>query len=211
MDSIVGSDLIVAALVFGCAGLTFAIAPFVIVMIGGIRKAETTNSGEGGYINTLFMAFCVHVVSCFFFMTVIYILDVFYDQSSYISGKIFQIFWAGNETQVMKLVGGNATSAAKGAWTTLYFVTTIINYVFALLPLLLIAGAASYGFKQARKDTYNENILTIVSFMSVSVIVATLFYIAWAKIASLALFLPDGRDLIDITQSMWKDILLKGV
>ncbi|MDR0467639.1 MAG: hypothetical protein LBG67_02175 [Campylobacteraceae bacterium] len=209
MDSIVGADLIVAALVFGLSAITFATAPFLLVMIGGIRKAETTNSGEGGYITTLFMAFCVHIISCMFFMALIHILDIFYDQSKYISNTVLKIFWnSGDSFKNFNFIQASG-DAAHGAWTVLKMATTTINLIFALLPLLLIAGAASYGFKQARKDTYNENILTIITFISVSVIMTTIFYIAWASIAGLALFMPNDSSLIGYTRNLWIEHILK--
>jgi len=205
MENITGSDLIVTAIVFGCASVIFATAPFVIVLIGGIRKAETAGSGEGGYITTLIWAFAVHVIACFFFMALILILDVFYGQDRYISGKVFEIFWGagGGKGNVLGLAGASATNASLGAWSVLYVISTILNYIFALLPLLLIVGAASFGFKQSRKDTYNENILTTIVFIGVALMFATIFYIAWAKVASVAMFLPGGKDLLILTKEMW--------
>ena len=206
-----GSHLITTATVFGASALAFAIMPFAIVIIRAMAKSKDNTTSGFSIVGVILSAFFVHTVFCLMYMTVIKLLDITYlEEANYFSNKIFSIFWAKTKTEVFSLAGvsGSATIDALGAYSSLKMVQTVGKLILINIPLFVIILGASYGVLQGAKDTYKRDYLSIISFSAISIIVVAIMYIAWAYIASEALFLPNGKNLFEMISEFWEAELI---
>ena len=67
--------------------------------------------------------------------------------------------------------------------------------------------AAVYGILQAKKDVFRADILSSSVWTILATIVAVMLYFLWAKIATVALFMPDGKDLVQFINEIWVKII----
>lgn len=208
-----GSHLISTATVFGAAALAFSIFPFGIVLLRAFLKAKESTTSGFSILGSVMLAFAVHFMACVLFMAIIKILDIAYtsilEEDHYITNKLFRIFWASDRNAVFALSGGGATNDALGAYSILLLVQTIGRAVLYNMPLLVIVVGIGYGVYQANKDNYKQDYLGVIVFSMVSFIAVSTIYVAWAYIASLALFLPDGKNLFFAIHQYWQSQLLK--
>lgn len=193
------TQLIVTAFTFGISSLAFATLPFLFVLVNGLLKANSGNSQSSSIINVFVIAFGVHFLSCVFFMLGIKMLDILNAlyQSNYLQGKIFPIFWARGESAVMNLAGASGNSIEdKGAYLQLALVQEVVDWFILLMFWVVFFTATAYGTIQARKDVTHFNYVSMFVWITLSNVVGFFVFILWAKLASLAMFIPNGEDLI---------------
>ncbi|MDO4671663.1 MAG: hypothetical protein Q4A76_01955, partial [Porphyromonadaceae bacterium] len=200
MDSLgnAGTQLIVTAFTFGSCALAFATLPFLFVLVNGLLKANSGNSQSSSIINVFVIAFVVHFISCVFFMLGIKLLDILNAiyQSNYLQEKIFPIFWARGESVVMNLAGASGSVEDKGAFLQLALVQEVVDWFILLMFWVVFFTATAYGTIQARKDVMQFNVMSMLVWIGVSNVVGFFVFILWAKIASLAMFIPNGEDIL---------------
>ena len=213
MVSGLGEQLISGAYVFGSSAIVFATIPFLFIVVKSLLdgKKDTTASGAD-VLGTFFLAFFVHIVSCMSFMATVKILDIIGNSYStnYLQDKVFKIFWSLDKATVFSVAGvGNGTVEAESAYITLYTVQTITQFLFALTPLAVLSLGAVYGFMQAKKDVYRADVLSTALWTIGASIVAVTLWFLWAKIATFAVFIPDGKDIIQYVNEFWIEALQK--
>lgn len=189
------SQLIASAFTFGTAGLVFATLPFLFVLLKGIFKANNGHNAHSSSILSVFtMAFCVHFVSCIGFMLCIKILDALNAiyEANYLQDKIFGIFWARGQDEVFALAGADGSFEDKGLYLQLALVQGVCDWMFLLMYWAVFLTASAYGLKEARKDAMQSNIMSIFVWLIIANIVGVFIFYLWAKIASFAMFIPDG-------------------
>lgn len=212
MDEIFASSKIMAAFLFGTASVAFATIPFLIVLIAGLRSVKQSNSGGLSLVGTLASAYFVHIGACLFFMTAIILLDQFsFEGSKYYSETIFGIFWANGADAVFSAAGASEkTPEILGAYTTLHMAQIVTKYLLLSTAMAVIVSGAVYGAYLGQKDTYKQSgHIATALFTVVSMICMTMLWIAWAKIAGLAMFFPQGGDMISYLQDLLKQMVLK--
>lgn len=189
------SQLIASAYTFGTAGLVFGTLPFLFILLRGIFKANSGHNTHSSSILSVFaMAFCVHFVSCIGFMLLIKILDALnavYEEN-YLQGKVFGIFWARGEDAVFSLAGASGGFSDKGLYLELHLVQSVCDWIFLLMYWAVFIVASAYGLREAKKDTMQSNTMQIFVWLLISNVVGIFIFYLWAKIASLAMFIPDG-------------------
>ncbi|EIZ7225345.1 hypothetical protein Q3S29_000065 [Campylobacter upsaliensis] len=214
MDSLGNSatQIIVTAFTFGTCALAFATLPFLFVLVNGLLKANSGNSHSSSVINVFAIAFVVHFISCIFFMLGIKMLDILNAlyQSNYLQEKIFPIFWARGESVVMNMAGASGNSVEdKGAYLQLALVQEVADWFILLMFWVVFFTATAYGTLQAKKDVMQFNYISMFVWIGVANIVGFFAFILWAKIASLAMFIPNGEDLLIKLWEAYQN-LLKG-
>lgn len=209
MIDITGAKLITAASIFGGGAVIFTLAPFLFVIIHGIIRSNQQVTGGQTILSIILKALIVHLVSCVAFIASIYALDVLDPNNTKLfSKKIFEIFWAGNnQGEVFALVGGNNSDEVMGAYVILHLLSVIVQLAYAVSPIAVFILAIAYGVGLAKKDTYKDSYVGVVSWSIISLICCSMLYIAWAYLATPALFLPSGN-LFDKISSFYKEILL---
>lgn len=211
MDSLgnAGTQLIVTAFTFGSCALAFATLPFLFVLVNGLLKANSGNSQSSSIINVFVIAFVVHFISCVFFMLGIKLLDILNAiyQSNYLQEKIFPIFWARGESVVMNLAGASGSVEDKGAFLQLALVQEVVDWFILLMFWVVFFTATAYGTIQARKDVMQFNVMSMLVWIGVSNVVGFFVFILWAKIASLAMFIPNGEDILGKLYEGYKKML----
>lgn len=212
MTDVTGAKLITQASVFGGAAVVFSIVPFAFVIVTGIMKSEQHTSGGSTILGVIIKALVVHIVSCVAFIASVYALDQLNpNQSGYFSQKVFQVFWnGGNQGAVMGLVGGGNSSEAMGSYVILHLVYVVTEFAHALSPLITFILAIAYGVMLAKKDSYKESYAELASWCIISTICCAVLYIAWAHIASPALFLPEGN-LFDRIANFYREVLANAI
>lgn len=206
-----GEQLITSAYVFGTSALAFASLPFLFMVLRALMKSGENQTSSTDILGVFALAFLVHFVSCIFFMMLIKLID---SQNSiyganYLQDKVFPLFWTDGKDAVVSASGAGDNPIAQGAYAILFAVQLIRYWSFILMPVIVILLGASYGFFQQKKDTFKQSgdyASTIVWIIGSITIVAFLF-ILWAKIASFALFIPDGSDIIDKIREAYAEIL----
>lgn len=208
MDEIFASSKIMAAFLFGTASVAFATIPFLIVLIAGLRSVKQSNSGGLSLVGTLASAYFVHICACLFFMTAIILLDQFsFEGSKYYSETIFGIFWADGADAVFSAAGASEkTPEILGAYATLHMAQVVTKYLLLSTAAAVIIVGAVYGAYLGQKDTYKQaSYVSVALFTVVCMICVSILWIAWAKIASFAMFFPQSGDMITYLQ----DFLIK--
>ncbi|EJG3290960.1 hypothetical protein M9137_001942, partial [Campylobacter coli] len=202
-----GTQLIATAFTFGGSALVFSTLPFAFVLVNGILKAKNSNN-SGSILSVFLFAFFIHFMSCSFFMLGIKLLDILNAiyEPNYIQNKVFPIFWAKSESEVFALAGAKGTIEDKGAYFQLFIVQRI-TYWFSIASIWIVfLTASSYGAIEARKDTMQSNFITYFIWILISNIIAFFVFFLWAKIASLALFIPNGEDFLNKIYEAYKNI-----
>lgn len=201
-----GSHIIMTAAVFGASALAFVIMPFSIIVLRNISKARDNTSSGFNILGIILTAFFVHTLFCLMYIGIIKVLDIVYlEEANFYSSKIFRIFWTTSKNEVFNLAGvsGGETIDALGAYATLKLVQSVGKMILINIPFLVFILGASYGVYQGAKDTYKRDYLSIISFSAISTICVCIMYVAWAYIASEALFLPDGKNMFDMISEFW--------
>ena len=208
MDEISGTKLINSAMIFGATAVIFAVMPFLSTVIMGIKKTTSNQStSSANIVGYAILAYSVHVVSCISFMLTVLILDALnFSDSNYLRGKVFPIFWSGSSKSAVLSAVGDSGMEASAAATILVGVYKAVAGIFLLTPLLVMIFGVSYGIFQASKDTYRGDGLTTIVYSMASVVVAMGAYIAWAKIATFALFMSGS--LYEFNAAQWREIFL---
>lgn len=204
-----GEQLIASAYTFGSSALGFATLPFLFMILRGAYKANDHNTRTSSVLSVILFAFIVHTVSCISFMTTLYILDTqgLYGQH-YFTQKVMGVFWeGGGKSAVLGATGAGDTPEAAGAWVILDMVQRVRDLAILFLPLFVLALGGCYGFLQSKKDVYRNDHLYTIYWTAISSIGAMFLYYMWGKIASLALFIPDGRDVIYLAFEQWQTLL----
>lgn len=198
------SQMIASAFTFGTSALVFASLPFLFILLKGIFKANSGHNTHSSSILSVFaMAFSVHFISCLGFMLAIKTLDAFYAiyEPNYLQGKIFSIFWARSEDEVFSLAGARGEFEDKGLYLQLRLVQAVCDWIFLLIVWVVFIVACAYGLREAKKDTMQSNVMQIFVWLLVSNVIAAFIFYLWAKIASLAMFIPNGDIITQIIQS----------
>lgn len=204
-----GEQLIASAYTFGSSALGFATLPFLFMILRGAFKANDHNTRTSSVLSVILFAFIVHTVSCISFMTSLYILDTqaLYGQH-YFTQKVMGVFWeGGGKSAVLGATGAGDTPEASGAWVILDMVQRVRDLAILFLPLFTLALGGYYGFLQSKKDVYRNDHLYTIYWTAISGIGAMFLYYMWGKIASLALFIPDGNDVIYLAFEQWRTLL----
>jgi hypothetical protein len=206
MNEVVSAKLITTATVFGSAAIACAVLPFMLVLISGIIKANQPGSTGNSYISILGLAFIAHIISCYFFMGTIYVLDVVnrLHEENYYTQKVFGLFWTSGKSAVLQAAGGGETIENAGAYTVLHTIQIMSEILFAIMPIIVLISSFAYGAGLANKDTYRQDNLTVLVYAAISGVIGSTVYTAWAYIASLALFIPEG-DLFTLITDFWKE------
>ncbi|RDU61490.1 hypothetical protein [Helicobacter sp. MIT 14-3879] len=197
---LVGSStqLIATAFTFGLSALAFAYLPFIFTLVNGMLKANSGhNSHSYSVLSVFIMAFIVHFISCVAFMLGIKMLDVLgalYEED-YLQNKIFSIFWTRGENNVFSLVNASGSMEDKGAYLQLYIVQVISDWLMIIGFWVVFFTALSYAFIQTKRDVMQFNLISFLVWLIIANIIGYFVYFLWAKIATLALFIPDS-DLI---------------
>lgn len=208
--STTGEQLIASAFVFGCSALVFATLPFLFMVLRALMKSGENNTSSVDIIGMVAFAFLVHFASCVFFLMLIKIIDLqnLTYGANYLQDKVFPLFWTEGKDAVLAAAGAKNSSVAQGSYSILYIVQTIRYWSFVLMPIIVLFLGISYGAYQMKKDTFKQSgdyASTLVWTIGSTVIAAFLF-ILWAKIASFALFIPDG-DIISKINEAYQQIL----
>lgn len=200
-----GTQLITQATIFGLAGVVFTSIPFLFVICNGIAKSSQYSTSGQTILGVVIKALIVHLVSSVCFIGCIKVLDTLqFNSSGYFSQKLFNIFWNGdNQSKVFSLVGSSASNESLGAYTILHLSSVVVQFVYAMLPIVLFVLALCYGVFLAQKDTYKENYVGVAMWSIASIIISTTLFIAWSYIASPALFFPSGN-LLSKIQDFYK-------
>ncbi|EAJ2975635.1 hypothetical protein ACOTVD_09040 [Campylobacter jejuni] len=218
-----GEQLIATAYTFGAAAFVFAVFPFGFVIIKAIMDSKKPDVLPSSVFGVLLLAFSIHVVSCFSFHMMIQILDsqksIYTD--NYFSQKVFPLFWngfgnseglgAGDIQSIVAESGASDNEVAKGSAGILHAVQVARDWCFILLPIFVGSIGLYYGAMMHRKDTYRQGNDYFAAFcwsMGSMVIAYILFYL-WAVIASLALFIPNGGNLIDEIHKAYQSMIMK--
>ncbi|MBQ7271533.1 MAG: hypothetical protein IJR18_07595 [Campylobacter sp.] len=212
MDEIFASSKIMAAFLFGTASVAFATIPFLIVLIAGLRSVKQSNSGGLSLVGTLASAYFVHICACLFFMTAIILLDQFsFEGSKYYSETIFGIFWADGADAVFSAAGASEkTPEILGAYATLHMAQIVTKYLLVSTATAIMITGVAYGAYIGQKDTYKQTgYISMALFMVVSTICFSALWVAWAKIASFAMFFPQGSDMVAYLQNLFRQMVLK--
>ncbi|WP_416860871.1 hypothetical protein [Helicobacter ganmani] len=203
------SQLIASAFTFGTASLVFATMPFLFVLLRGIFKANSGHNAHSSSILSVFaMAFSVHFVSCIGFMLLIKILDALNAvyESNYLQNKIFGIFWARGEDKVFSLSGASGGFEDKGLYLQLHLVQSICDWMFLLMYWVVFIVACAYGLRESKKDVMQSNAMQMFVWILIANVVGAFIFYLWAKIASLAMFIPDG-DIVNRIIEGYKGIV----
>lgn len=208
-----GEQLIASAYTFGSSALGFATLPFLFIILRGALKANDHNTRTSSVFSVILFAFIVHTVSCVSFMTLLYILDTqaLYGQR-YFTEKVMTVFWTATSGKdaVLAAAGASDTVEASGAWVILDMVITVTKLANLFLPLIVLSLGGYYGFLQSKKDVYRNDHLYTIYWTAISSIGAMFLYYLWAKIASLALFIPTteyGGDFVLMSFHQWRTLL----
>jgi hypothetical protein len=206
MNEVVSAKLITTATVFGSAAVACTVIPFMLVLISGIVKANQPGSTGASYVNIAGFAFIVHIISCYFFMGTIYVLDIVnrMHEQNYYTEKVFGLFWTSGKSAVLTAAGGGETIENAGAYTVLNAIQTMSEMLFAIMPIIVLISSMAYGVALANKDTYRQDNLTVLVYAAISCVIGSTVYTAWAYIASLALFIPEGN-LFTLITDFWKE------
>jgi hypothetical protein len=180
----------------------------MICLIYGMSKANNGGTSGANYISVALGAFFVHIVACMSFMIIIYMLNFTNSTDhTYFSGKVFEVFWAHGSENVLSTAGTSQSTESMGAYTVLYTVQTVLTFLYAILPIIVLMSCMAYGVNLANKDTYRQDKVTVIAYSGMSAIIGMTVYTAWAKIASAALFIPSGGDLFSLISDFWQEIL----
>ncbi|TEY00722.1 hypothetical protein [Campylobacter sp. US33a] len=207
-----GEQLIATAYTFGATSLVFAVAPFLIVIIKGLIDHRKPDRLPSSIFSVILFAFLVHTISCILFLLFIKIADAqsrIYG-SNYFQEKVFPLFWESNKQSVLSMAGAGDNIVAEGSFVILYTVQTIRDWSFIILPILVLSLGSAYGAFQSKKDTYRQgnDYLTTLVWTIVSTLGASLLFIVWAKIAEIALFIPNGETIIGKMQEAYRNMIL---
>lgn len=80
-------------------------------------------------------------------------------------------------------------------------VQAVCDWIFLLIVWVVFIVACAYGLREAKKDTMQSNVMQIFVWLLVSNVIAAFIFYLWAKIASLAMFIPNGDIITQIIQS----------
>ncbi|EAH7567697.1 hypothetical protein EOD82_09015 [Campylobacter jejuni] len=202
------TQILSSAFVFGGVALVFATMPFIYILINGMMKARNGNTPSSSIISVFCSAFIVHTISCVFFILGIKLLDVLnaiYEEK-YFQGKLFEVFWARGKDAIFNLVNASGTTEEEGAYLQLFMIQTITDWFILLMPIIVLFTACSYGTIQAKKDSAHSDYISFFIWLGISNIIAFFVFFIWAKIASLALFIPNGQDLISKTFEYYQNL-----
>lgn len=192
------TQIILTAFTFGLASIVIATLPFIFTILNGSMKAKNGNTPSSSVISVFCLAFFIHTICCILFILGIKLLDILnsLESNNFFANKIFPIFWARGENAVFNLAGGSGSFDEKGAYLQLFLVQTITDWLIVAMPLIVFMVSSVYGAIQSRKDTANTDLVNLFVWIFISNIVGFFAFFAWAKIASLALFIPENGDLI---------------
>lgn len=203
------TQLITTAFTFGLSALAFAYLPFIFVLVNGyIKSSSGHNAHSSSVISVFVFAFVVHFIACVLFMMGIKLLDVLSAlyQNNYFQGKIFPIFWARGEGVVFGLANASGSIEDKGAYLQLYIVQEISNWLELLGVWVVFLTACSYATIQTKKDVMQFNAVSFLVWLIIANIIGYFVYFLWAKIATLALFIPDS-DLVSRIVESYKNLV----
>lgn len=206
-----GANKIATAFTIGTSAIVFATLPFVFVCLAGYFRAKSGhNAQSSSMVSTFGFAFIVHTFSCVLFTLGIKCLDILggiAKESDYFSNKIFSIFWARSQSTVYSLAGASGAMEDKGAYLELFVVQTAIDWVFIFLPLIAFITGFGYAMVELKQNRVEFNALNAISWSIGAGIIGSLIYFVWAKIASIALFIPNGEDVLEFTKKLFDEIL----
>lgn len=203
------TQLIATAFTFGLSALAFAYLPFIFVLVNGLVRANGGHNAHSSSILSIFIfAFAVHFLSCIFFMMGIKMLDILgaLYQNNYLQDKIFPIFWARGEANVFSLANASGSIEDKGAYLQLYIVQTISDWLELVGVWVVFFTACAYATIQTKKDVMRFNVVNFLVWLIIANIVGYFVYFLWAKIAILALFIPDS-DLVKRIVESYKELV----
>lgn len=205
-----GEQLIASAYVFGCSALAFATLPFLFMVLRALMKSGENSTSSVDIIGVFAFAFLVHFTSCVFFIMLIKVIDLqnLTYGSNYLQDKVFPLFWTEGKDAVLSAAGAGDGSIAEGSYSILYVVQKIRWWSFILMPIVVLFLGISYGVYQMKKDTFKQSgdYASTLLWTIGSAVIAEFLFILWAKIASFALFIPDG-DIISKINEAYQQIL----
>ena len=211
MNDITGEKLITSAFLFGGAGVVFTTIPFLGILVYGIIKSQQGGNNKSiDILSIVAWAFVVHTIASFLFYGAILVLDnINLDVPNFYTTKIFPIFWAETKAQVLSLSGAGAGDVLSSvAYSTLNLLQVATKWFYMTLPLVVFALAMFYGVVLSSKDTYEKSFVSIFAYSSISFVAVALMYLFWAKISSIAVFMPNG-DIVAYISKMWANVLIK--
>lgn len=206
-----GEQLITAAYVFGISALAFASLPFLFMILRALMKSSDSQASSMDIIGIFLFSFLVHFVSCLFFMTLVKMIDSVNSiyGVNYLQSKVFPLFWTEGKQAVISAAGAGNTHIAEGAYSILFMVQIIRYWTFLITPLIIFFLGFCYGVYQQKKDRFQQSgdYLSSMIWGIGSATIAAFLFVLWAKIASFALFIPDGADIIDKIREAYSQIL----
>lgn len=206
------TQLIATAFTFGLSALAFAYFPFIFALTNGIIKANSGHNAHSSSIISVFVfAFVIHFLSCIFFMMGVKLLDVLSAlyEDKYFQSKVFSVFWARGESEVFSLAKASGGVEDKGAYLQLYIIQTLADWLELIGIWIVFIVACSYAMVQTKKDQMQFNVVNFLVWVLISNVIGYFIYFTWAKIANLALFIPNNTLLERIFES-YKNLVIGG-
>lgn len=205
MEDIGNSQQLATAFTFGLAALAFTFLPFIFVVSNGMLKVNSGHNAHSSSVLSVFIvAFIVHTISCVMFIVGIELLDILAAPTkgtdNYLKNTIFKtIFW--------DKISVSGSSILGGVRLQLYVVQCVTQVLFVVAILLTFVCGFSYAFIQLKKGVGEFDYTSLAVWTLISTTVALFIYLVWAEIATLALFMPDGKTILSETRSILNDVL----
>lgn len=204
-----GTQLIATAFTFGAAALVFSTLPFLFVLLRGLYKVNSgSNQHSGSVISVFSIAFIVHFASCVCFMMGIKLLDVLNAiySPNLLQDKVFEIFWTRGQSEVFSLAGVSGSVEDKGAYLQLNLLQVVSDWLFLGGYWAVFFCACGYALVQYKKDVQNGNVVQLFTWLIVANITGIFAFYLWSKIATLALFMPNG-DVVSRIIELYTNLL----
>lgn len=130
-------------------------------------------------------------------------------EDKYFQTKVFSVFWARGEGEVFSLAKASGSTEDKGAYLQLYIIQTLADWLELIGIWVVFIGACSYAMIQTKKDQMQFNVVNFLVWILISNVIGYFIYFTWAKIANLALFIPNSTLLERIFES-YKNLIIGG-
>lgn len=198
-----------SAFTFGLASVAFAILPFLFMITKTVITAKQ-NKHNFSLINSIGLAYLVHCISCISFITLVKMLDTLRTiyGGNYLQDKVFPLFWARGKNEIFALSGANGSNEELASFTALYVVQAALDLGIIILPFICLVATISYSIIHLSSNNgyqSDSNIMQTIIYIFTNVVAMSVLFIIWAKVASLALFMPNG-DLLNQIQQSIKDL-----
>ena len=203
---------IVTAIIFGTGAFVFSTVPFMLSITYYTREAKQSDnfSLPSAFITILI----VHILSVSGYVAIVKTLMILAKgKISNMINKAFDVFWSAESISKIENITGTPVRGtdAEFTYSTLHAIYVIVQIFYGFLPFFMIAffmsiGAMSYlkeGRRSQQEGGYYEAFVKITS----SFVFGVIIYVAYAKIATIGLFIPGNTGLLDFISNYWSEAL----